>query len=218
MHKGRGSRFHDSILSMRDVWLFVKALLKHWLSLMGSALFTFLAIYSAAANRSNTWVVQASVAAAGGLLFVANFMVWREERLKSPHGPQILLAWEFHQNGTDTITFRNVGDEGALNVAAGDFSWAAIKWHRSILMSFIDKGDSKKCEAQFFRELSERSGEMGHMLGILQLPERPKPLSLPVSYESLTRMRFKCVFELDVVQAGERLEIRCSPGKREIST
>ena len=86
---------------------FVKAVTKHWWALMSCAVFTIIGIVAAASNRSNSWIVWVSGAAAVILLLVASFLAWRDkytdlqnalitiqiERDKSLQ-PDLALRWE----------------------------------------------------------------------------------------------------------------------------
>jgi hypothetical protein len=66
-------------MSTLPVVLFIKEWFKEWWGLMGTAVFTFLGIYVAAANRSNQWVVGASAVAGGILFFVASYRAWKRQ-------------------------------------------------------------------------------------------------------------------------------------------
>jgi hypothetical protein len=211
---GAAAVSHGNMRQMRDIWAFAKLLCSQWMALMSSAFFTFLSIYVAAENIGNMYVVRASAAAAIFFLLVAAFRVWHSEHIRNLHGPDILIDWHHHEHGCDEIAFRNVGDEIALNVTAVDFSWDALRWHRHILIPSLDNGASRTCEAQFSREVSAHSGELGYMLHILRSPETPQTLTLSVTFESLRRQRFERVFELDLVETGERTAIRCNPRER----
>jgi hypothetical protein len=58
---------------------FLRDWFKHWWGLMGCAVFTFLAIYAAATNKSNAWVVGASSAVGLVMFFVASYQAWRRQ-------------------------------------------------------------------------------------------------------------------------------------------
>lgn len=64
---------------MPSVWLFTKALFRHWWTLLSCAIFTGLTAYTELTNRSNHWSVTASGVAAAGLFFVAASRTWKEE-------------------------------------------------------------------------------------------------------------------------------------------
>jgi hypothetical protein len=139
---------------MREVWAFLKALFRHWWAMMSCALFTLLGIYATATNRNNSWVFWASVFLAIACVLLAAFLAWREEYVKSLEAPEILMDWEPHERGNDTVKLRNIGKDVALNVALGEFSWEPLQWHRRIEFPSIDAGEAKTCEAQFRRDLS----------------------------------------------------------------
>ena len=202
---------------MQDIWTYVRALSKYWWSLMSSALFTFMAIYVAAAGKSDVWVFWASIAMALSLFFVAGFMAWRKEHSQLISRPIILVDWKYQDGGTDIIKFRNVGNETALNISLGQFSWNALGWHRQILIPSLDPSQTRECEAQFFREISPTLSELGYMKRILELPETPKPLSISISLENLARTKIEGSFVLDLVEVGDKREIRCNPGKWKFS-
>ena len=62
---------------------FFREWLSNWLGLMSGAVFTFLGIYAAGANKSNTWVLIASAVAGSIMLFVASFRAWRRQHDKA---------------------------------------------------------------------------------------------------------------------------------------
>jgi hypothetical protein len=86
--------------------LYLKAVGKHWWALMSCAAFTMLGLYIAHANKGNDWVVKGIFALAGGLLFVACFLAWRDEHDK--------LLVERHKNEGSRI-------EGKMIAALADF-------------------------------------------------------------------------------------------------
>jgi hypothetical protein len=61
------------------VWLFAKALCKFWWALMSSAVFTGLGIYAAWQEKTNHWIVGASLLAGLNLFLVAAFLAWNEQ-------------------------------------------------------------------------------------------------------------------------------------------
>jgi hypothetical protein len=151
------------------------------------------------------------------LLMVAAFLVWKDEYLPNRRGPEILLAWESHEHGTDTVTIRNVGETTAFNVAVLDFSWSTLGWHRRIEFPSIDPKDKRTCEAQFRRDISPHNGEIGYIRNILTLPERPQTLSVSIGFENLNGWRFQRSFTLELVQAGQNVEIACRPGRLQVT-
>jgi hypothetical protein len=64
------------------LWLYLKAVVKHWWALMSCALFTLLGLYIAYANKSNDWTVRGILGLAVLLLLVACFLAWRDEHRK----------------------------------------------------------------------------------------------------------------------------------------
>jgi len=198
------------------LWPFLKALFRHWWALMSSACFTGLGIYILGTGKSNDWAFWASTVLAVFLLMAAAFLAWKDEYVPNRRGPEILLEWQSHEHGSDTITIRNVGETTAFQVAALEFSWSALTWHRRIEFPSIDPKDARSCEAQFGREISPGHGEIGYLRGILRLPERPQTLSVSVGFENIHRSRFRRSFTLDLVQMGQNMGISCRPGALQI--
>jgi hypothetical protein len=62
-----------------ELWLFLRALAKHWWALMSCAVFTLIGIFAAALGKSNSWIVSASLIAAVVLFGVACFLSWNDE-------------------------------------------------------------------------------------------------------------------------------------------
>ncbi len=180
---------------------------------MSSALFTALGIYILGTGKSNDWGFWASTVLAVLLLMVSAFLAWKDEYVPNRHGPELLLEWQSHEHGSDTITIRNVGETTAFQVAVLEFSWSALTWHRRIEFPSIDPNDERSCEGQFGREISPGHREVGYIRGILVLPERPQTLSVSLGFENIHRSRFCRSFTLDLVQAGQNIEITCRPGR-----
>ena len=71
---------------MDRLWLFIREWFREWWGLMGCAAFTFLGIYIAGANKSNAWVVGASVILGSAFFFAASYRAWlrqHDARLKA---------------------------------------------------------------------------------------------------------------------------------------
>jgi len=68
---------------MIDFLQFGKAIGKRWWALMSCAVFTFLGLYVALMEKSNRWLLVASVLAAIGLFIVAAFGAWHDELTKA---------------------------------------------------------------------------------------------------------------------------------------
>lgn len=64
---------------MDDLKQFLMAVWRFWWSLLSCALFTVLGVYAAYTQKSNTWIVYASLSLAGVCLLLACFLAWREE-------------------------------------------------------------------------------------------------------------------------------------------
>jgi hypothetical protein len=182
---------------------------------MSSAFFTVLGIYILGSGKNTGWSFSASIVLAVLLLMVAAFLAWKDEYVPNRHGPEILLEWQSHEHGPDTITIRNVGGTTAFKVAVLEFSWSVLTWHRRIEFPSIDSKDKRSCEAQFQREISPNHGEIGYLRGILVLSDRPTSLSVWVSFENIHNRRFRRSFSLELVQAGQNREILCKPGRLE---
>jgi hypothetical protein len=67
---------------MHNLRLFAKTLFKKWWTLMSCAVFTFLGLYSVVFQKSNAWIIGASIAAGLILFMWAAFLVWKEEHQK----------------------------------------------------------------------------------------------------------------------------------------
>lgn len=201
---------------MQYLWPFLRALFRHWWALMSSAFITALGIYSLGSGKSSNWSFWASVILAVFLLMIAAFLAWKDEYVPNRQGPEILLEWESHEHGSDTITIRNAGDTTAFNVAALDFSWNALTWHRRIGFPSIDPKQARTCEAQFSRMIAPGHSEIGYLRGILLLPDRPKILSVLVGFENIQNSRFHRSFSMELVQAGQNVLIACKPGRLQV--
>jgi hypothetical protein len=105
---------------------FAKALFKHWLSLMGSAVFTGLGIYAAWRGKTSQWIVAASIVLGVALFFVAAFLAWKDERngrLKA----EAQSSWR-----TLGERFKGINDNGAVTarweqeLKTTEFSWVIL--------------------------------------------------------------------------------------------
>lgn len=201
---------------MRHILPFLKALFKRWWVLLSCAAFTVLGTYAAEAGKSGTWFFQSSLALAGILLFVACFLVWREQYTANLEGPQLLLEWTSREHSHDQITFRNLGPGTAFNIAVGEFSWPDVKWLRPIELGSINAGDSRTLDAEFYFERGPNHSEVGYLRYIFQKDDREEPLALSVTFENIHKSRFKRQFVLSSVRAGRTAEIRSDPSRLEI--
>lgn len=61
---------------------YIGALLKHWWTLLSSAIFTAIGLYSLWQGKTNHWTIMASITTALILFFVASFQAWNEEHKK----------------------------------------------------------------------------------------------------------------------------------------
>lgn len=109
-----------------SVWLFFKALGKHWFALMGSAIFTAIAVYAAWRGKSNQWIFGTSIVVALALFFVASFQAWNEEhgqRLKT----EATSSWQVLAD-----RFNGLEDGGAVvarwnqNSATKQYQWEVM--------------------------------------------------------------------------------------------
>ena len=66
-----------------DVQLFLRALWKRWWALLSSAILTILGLYAFATNKTNSWVVWVSFAAAVAMLLVASALAWNDEHKRT---------------------------------------------------------------------------------------------------------------------------------------
>jgi hypothetical protein len=67
-----------------DLWLFVKAVAKHWWTSLSYAAFTILGVYALYFSRTNDWLVRGSLHLAGFLLLASCYHAWSDEHEKSP--------------------------------------------------------------------------------------------------------------------------------------
>jgi hypothetical protein len=61
------------------LWLYCKAVGRHWWALLSCALFTGLGVYILCAHKSNEWAVKATFALAALCLLIACFLAWRDQ-------------------------------------------------------------------------------------------------------------------------------------------
>jgi hypothetical protein len=117
--------------------LYLNALWKYWWALMSCAVFTGLGVYAAWQEKSNHWVVGASIVAALILFLVAAFLSWNEEhRLRmvaeaqlADRRPRFLfnlgaMIWQYNRE-RDATAFFVVGEivnQGEPSVAT---HWSA---------------------------------------------------------------------------------------------
>ena len=66
-----------------DVQLFLGALGKRWWALLSSAALTILGLYSLATNKTNSWVVGASLGTAVAMLVLASALAWNDEHKRA---------------------------------------------------------------------------------------------------------------------------------------
>jgi hypothetical protein len=119
---------------MDSLLLFSGAIVKKWWTLMSCAMFTFLGLYSLVFQKSNAWVIAASVIAGLGLFFWAAFLAWDEEhkaRVKAESdlvAPKIDLNWELAgidfgtRSGEKHLIVENSGAVDAYDLQIQDLS------------------------------------------------------------------------------------------------
>lgn len=75
---------------------------------MSCAVFTGIAVYAAWRQKTNHWIVEASIAAAIILFFIASFLAWNDER-KSRIAAESMYGWE-----STGKRFKELDDGGVL--------------------------------------------------------------------------------------------------------
>src|SRR5450755_3941920 len=128
------------------LWLFVKALAKHWWALMSCAVFTGIGVVAACLGKSNSWVVWASCIAGAFLFVVASFQAWNEEHSgrtmaeaqlldRRPGGPEVVLSWGYPpgedelQPNTEwdkKLLLENRGESDAYNLKTSLYAGSQI--------------------------------------------------------------------------------------------
>lgn len=81
------------------LWLYLKALGRHWWSLLSCAVFTIIGVTAALENWSNGWIARVSVGAAVILFLVASALAWTDEhraaqaeKAKNEEAPKMDIA------------------------------------------------------------------------------------------------------------------------------
>lgn len=103
---------------MDSLRLFSRAMFKKWWTLMSCAVFTFLGLYSLVYQKSNSWVISASIIAGLGLFFWSAFLVWNDERqarldeAAQIQQPDVALVWGWptDQTAASSLTGRTEKD------------------------------------------------------------------------------------------------------------
>jgi hypothetical protein len=91
-----------------DLWVFAKALGRHWWALLSCAVFTGIGVYAALSGKGNQWVVLTSGVAALLLLIVAAYLAWKEEHQERLHSER---AFDWLDIGA---RFKELNDGGAV--------------------------------------------------------------------------------------------------------
>jgi hypothetical protein len=71
---------------MMNIWLYIRAIGRHWWALLSCAGFTVLSLYTLHANKDNNWAFKATLALSAGFLIIATFLAWRDEHLANLRG------------------------------------------------------------------------------------------------------------------------------------
>lgn len=93
------------------LWLFLRALGKHWWALMSCAVFTALGVYAGLEQKSSHWFALATISAGVILFLAAAFLAWNEERQK---------GIRYHRPLTDEIEKRGRPEIAVDLVTFGD--------------------------------------------------------------------------------------------------
>lgn len=105
-----------------DLWLFVKALCKHWWALLSCAVFTGIGVFAAWSDKGNLWIVSASCVAAVLMLIVAAYRSWKDEHSKAEvhQAPEVMLSYMYEHGDILTerepIRVRNTGKGTAFKI------------------------------------------------------------------------------------------------------
>jgi hypothetical protein len=65
------------------LWFFLKAIFKRWWTLMSSAIFTLIGLYSLYEDKSNAWLTRTTFIAALICVLVGSFLAWSDEYAKT---------------------------------------------------------------------------------------------------------------------------------------
>ncbi len=212
---------------MREFWVFLKAVWLYWWTLMSSAFFTLIGIFSATTNQSNAWISRASFTVAVLMLFAGCYLAWRDEYRKNITGPLVLLRWRsigpvdkdrLIASDHDKIEVLNQGTAIALQVVVEDFSLPEFRWSFPIEIPHLDPGTTRVVQADFYRwvdSYGQKLQEIGYLRHILLSMAPATPLSITVRYRNLQGTSFRRTFVLRWVGVGRTGEIECYPEKLE---
>jgi hypothetical protein len=98
------------------IWIYIKAIGKHWWALMSCAVFTILGLYVAYANKSNHWMVRSIFGASLALLFVASIQAWCDEHKRANSlASELMVFREEHDDNRPLIGMRVTDTSGGHN-------------------------------------------------------------------------------------------------------
>jgi hypothetical protein len=118
------------------IWKFAQALGKHWLALMGCAIFTCIGIYAAWRGKTNHWVFVVSVVCSVMMFLVAALLAWTDEHKKFEEEiakrvrPDVIVLCDWPSLGTRpsllsgrSLIVRVLSDVPAINVKIQDIAF-----------------------------------------------------------------------------------------------
>lgn len=198
------------------LWLYLKALWKHWWTLLSCAVFTVVTLIQALGNRSSTWMVWATGICASALLLVAAFLTWKDEyrraeaeKAKNEAAPHVNIAvlnvvphGRLGSGLTDLFINLDLVLESPSQVSILDFS----------LMVFDSSQSSSfpAAEDVLGWELTKRNGEGRSSVRcvplVKELPRRGDPV------QSWVHFPLPNVTERDMQVSGVRIELNCVHG------
>ena len=185
---------------MSEIGTFLKAVGQRWWALMSCAIFTGLGVFSAYANKNNTWIVEASFAAAVVCVFIACYLAWLEEHRKllteqaKNQGARIegeILRASIDTKVYENGTWRSIDDGICLTILVEAVNRSQIDaWNRKLPTLEISFGAESHSgtfldlpQSQYVLEFNDPTLAYRQMFGLLHsiwvggsdwLPSRPR--------------------------------------------
>jgi hypothetical protein len=111
-----------------DVWLFIRALGKHWWALLSCAAFTGIGVYGAWWGKSNQWIVATSGVAALVLFIVAAFLAWNDERQHRLLSERAFDWLEIEQRFKELNDGEKVVARWFQDSKTKEYKWHVVAW------------------------------------------------------------------------------------------
>jgi len=151
--------------------IFLRALLRHWWALLGSAAFTVISIVAAWREQTSHWVLVSSLTVGAIMFFIAAFRVWNDEHeslleeVAKRSRPDVIVVCDWPSLGTRpsvlsgrTLLVKVLSDIPAINVKIQDIAFEASRVAVFDNIPLLERSAPQKANCRIVGKIGKSSG------------------------------------------------------------